>query len=82
MKVKVLFFASARQLANGTKEYELNLPDSSSLSEFRAEILRHFPGLEPVAADITLAVNQEYVEGDIHLTEGDEVAFIPPISGG
>ena len=42
-----------------------------------------FPDLAPVVDTITLAVNQEYVEGDLDaLGDGDEVALIPPISGG
>jgi len=82
MKIRVLFFASARQLACGTKFFEIDLPENSSTSDLRTEILKHFPALEPVVFSITLAVNQEYVDGEIALQEGDEVAFIPPISGG
>ncbi|CAB1102354.1 unnamed protein product [Ectocarpus sp. CCAP 1310/34] len=84
MKVKVLFFASCREMA-GTKETSLELPgDSSSIAQLREHIVKKLPGLQPVAATVTLALNQEYLdpEQDAPLKEGDEVAFIPPISGG
>lgn len=83
-KVKVLFFASCREMA-GTKEMSLFLPgDRSTTSELREAIARKLPGLKPVAATVTLALNQEYLdpEQNAALKDGDEVAFIPPISGG
>lgn len=69
----------------GTKETSLQLPgDKSSTSKLRKFIVEKLPGLRPVAATVTLALNQEYVdpERDVTLKDGDEVAFIPPISGG
>lgn len=69
----------------GTKETSLELPgDSSSVSKLREQIVEKLPGLKPVAATVTLALNQEYLdpEQDADLKDGDEVAFIPPISGG
>lgn len=69
----------------GTKETSLQLPgDKSSTSKLRKCIVEKLPGLRPVAATVTLALNQEYVdpERDVPLKDGDEVAFIPPISGG
>lgn len=80
----MLFFASCREMA-GTKEMCLELPgDSSSVSKLRQRIPEKLPGLKPVAATVTLALNQEYLdpETDAPLKDGDEVAFIPPISGG
>lgn len=69
----------------GTKETSLELPgDSSTVSKLREQIVVKLPGLKPVAATVTLALNQEYLdpEKDAALKDGDEVAFIPPISGG
>lgn len=69
----------------GTKETSLELPrDSSSVAKLREQIVVKLPGLKPVAATVTLALNQEYLdpEKDAPLKDGDEVAFIPPISGG
>lgn len=67
------------------KESSLELPgETSTTSALRKTIVEKFPGLEPVAATVTLALNQEYVdpEQDADLKDGDEIAFIPPISGG
>lgn len=69
----------------GTKETSLELPgESSSVVMLREKIVEKLPGLKPVASTVTLALNQEYLdpEQDASLKEGDEVAFIPPISGG
>ena len=83
-QVKVLFFASCREMA-GTKETSLQLPGASSTtSKLRECIVEKLPGLKPVAATVTLALNQEYLdpEEDTPLKDGDEIGFIPPISGG
>lgn len=83
-QVKVLFFASCREMA-GIKETSLELPgNSSSIAKLREQIVVMLPGLKPVAETVTLALNQEYLdpEQDAALKDGDEVAFIPPISGG
>ncbi|CAM9495855.1 unnamed protein product [Chrysoparadoxa australica] len=84
MQVKLLFFASCRDLTE-CKEGKLELPgDHSSTNILREQVVHSYPSLKSVAATITLAVNHEYVaEGeDKKLKDSDEVAFIPPISGG
>lgn len=84
VQVKVLFFASSREMA-GTKETCLELPgETSTISELRELVAEQLPGLKPIAATVTLALNQEYLEPgqNASLKDGDEVAFIPPISGG
>lgn len=83
-QVKVLFFASCREMA-GTKQIMLELPgERSTTSALRRHVVERLPGLEPVAPTVTLALNQEYIdpEQDSPLKDGDEIAFIPPISGG
>lgn len=69
----------------GMKQTFLQLEgDKSSTSELRRRIAEQLPGLKPIASTVTLAVNQEYLQpdADAPLKDGDEVAFIPPISGG
>lgn len=47
-----------------------------------AAVLRAHPQLEPVAAVSLLAVNEQFVEQELVLKSGDELAVIPPVSGG
>lgn len=88
-QVKILFFASARELA-GIQEVTANIPSSVSqhvsLKDVRDYLAKEYPGLAPIIADVTLAVNMEYIsrerEEGLRINTGDEIALIPPISGG
>jgi molybdopterin synthase catalytic subunit len=76
VKVTVRLFAGLRERA-GTAERELDLPEGSRAGDAWNEMDL---GAEPPG--LLLAVNRGYVDHDHELTEGDEVAFIPPVSGG
>jgi MoaD family protein len=91
--VKVLFFAAARDAANGQTELEIALSsqqDDSPIttSTARTWLIRQYPQLakyihEDIDA-ITMALNEEYVSHGVEtpLKNGDVIAIIPPISGG
>lgn len=81
--VSVLFFAQAREIA-GTNKLIISVPSRCSIRHLLSLILAKFPALTDIAQSSVLAVNHQYVEVDSHCTfvKGDEVAFIPPISGG
>ena len=76
MKVTVRLFAGLRERA-GTAKRELDLPEGSRAGDAWNELDL---GAEPPG--LLLAVNRGYVDPDHALAEGDEVAFIPPVSGG
>ena len=77
MRVVVKLFAGLRELA-GTGERPLELPDGALASDVWPEL-----GLgEEEPAGLLYAVNREYAEAEHPLAEGDEVALIPPVSGG
>ena len=79
MKVKVCFFATCREIV-GKSEMELELQEGepiSSLIETLQSDYHYF-----LTMPIKVAVNAEYAEDDYRLQDGDEVALIPPISGG
>lgn len=76
MKVTVRLFAGLRERA-GTAERELDLPEGSRAGDAWNELDL---GAEPPG--LLLAVNRGYVGHDHELSEGDELAFIPPVSGG
>lgn len=83
--VKVLFFARARELAD-TSQVSLSVPPGTApWAAFKEHVLAHFPALAVLADHCVLALNQEYVAIDVPkrpLVNGDELAVIPPISGG
>lgn len=89
MKLKVLFFASAREAVGGLTELWLDFPDDKTTTttrRLRLVLAKRYPNLAETMSTITLAVNEEYVDddddNDVILQDGDTVALIPPISGG
>lgn len=81
MKVTVKLFAVARQLA-GRDVVEVELPAGATVGALRAELVRACPPLAPWLAKMRVAVNAEYAKDDTPVTEGSDVACIPPVSGG
>ena len=81
MKVTVRFFALYRE-RTGVSERSWQLPDGATLADLLGEIRRAYPGLAPPDVEIVTAVNEEYADGGVALRDGDEVALIPPVSGG
>lgn len=81
MRVRVLFFAAAREEA-GCRELPLELPGGATAGALLDLLVQRFEGLQLLLPALQLAVNQAYASRDTLLAEGDEVALIPPISGG
>jgi len=81
MRVKVLFFGMLKDLV-GHAEEPLEVPEGSRLAAVFEHYSRRFPRLEEMAASIVLARNEEFARPDAALAEGDEVALLPPVSGG
>lgn len=81
MQIKVLFFASCRDIA-GTSEIALQLQHGSTVLELRKVLSDRFPELKPLQSVVSIAVNAEYAQDGVELGPGDEVAVIPPVSGG
>ena len=81
MRVRVLFFGLLRELV-GCPSEDADFPPGSDLrAVFESYAARH-PRLRELAPSIVMARNQEFAELSASLTEGDEVAFLPPVSGG
>jgi molybdopterin converting factor subunit 1 len=76
MEVTVRLFAMLRERA-GAREVTLSLPDGARVSDALAELGSIAEGLP-----LVMAVNREYADGDKVLDAGDELALIPPVSGG
>jgi molybdopterin synthase catalytic subunit len=81
MHVKVLFFGFAHDLT-GFAEERVELGEGESVAALRRRYEQRFPRLREVTGSMLTAVNQEIVPASWVLREGDEVAFMPPVSGG
>ena len=79
--VSVKLFAMARDVT-GVGEMTLSLEEGSDASRVIDHFLRIHPRLAQWKNHLRLAVNSEYVDFDCRLRDGDEVAIIPPVSGG
>ena len=81
MKIRVRLFAIQRELA-GTREVLLELADGAVVEDAWTAVSARFPGLAPGRPSVRFARNGDYAEPTTTLLDGDEVAFIPPVSGG
>ena len=76
VQVRVRLFAGLRERA-GSNSLELTLPDGASVGDALAAV-----GDLAAGVPVVMAVNREYADRDVVLAEGDELALIPPVSGG
>ncbi|HME33859.1 MAG TPA: molybdenum cofactor biosynthesis protein MoaE [Candidatus Sulfotelmatobacter sp.] len=81
MRVRVLFFGILKDLA-GKSGDSLDLPDGASVRDVLAQYESLIPRLKESLPSLALAVNQQYAAPDTKLKPGDEVALLPPVSGG
>lgn len=81
MRIRVLFFGQLKDVV-GRSEDAIEMPAGSRLETVLAYYTSQFPRLREMAASIAMACNQEFSEPDAGLKEGDEVALMPPVSGG
>jgi molybdopterin converting factor subunit 1 len=81
MRIRTLFFASYRDLA-GADELALELPSGATARDLVARLRSGGGDWTRLPAAPAVAVNLEYVPLGTELRDGDEVALIPPVSGG
>ena len=80
-RIHIRLFATLRERAK-TSQLEREFRDGATVGEIWGALKQEFPALEGHRDSVGFAVNQEYVEADFKPRSGDEVAFIPPVSGG
>jgi molybdopterin converting factor subunit 1 len=81
MKLKILLFAAARQrIGAGSIELEIALP--ATVSELGSALLQRHPELEGLIATSRWAIDQTFVDRDAVVQGNEEIALIPPVSGG
>ena len=81
MKIKVKFFASYKE-AVGTDEMDLDVENGTDVSQLLEAVKTKHPAIGELIEPLIVSVNKEYAEFDKVLKEGDEVALLPPVSGG
>jgi molybdopterin converting factor subunit 1 len=79
--VTIRLFARLRELA-GASELRRQLPEGSLARDAWDALAREFPEMTGYSTVVSCAVNEEYARLTAALKDGDEIAFLPPVSGG
>jgi MoaE-MoaD fusion protein len=81
MRIRVLFFGTLKDAA-GRSDETLELPEPASVRDLLAHYQARIPAIEGLLPSLAVAVNQQYADQDARLKPEDEVALLPPVSGG
>jgi molybdopterin converting factor subunit 1 len=81
VRVTVRLFARLRELA-GRESWDIEMPAGATAADAWAVIAADTPSLAPFDRAISVAVNASFARMSRPLAEGDDVAFLPPVSGG
>jgi molybdopterin converting factor subunit 1 len=81
MRVTVQLFARLRELA-GTTELQCDVPAGATIQSVWTATAGRYPELEAFAANISCARNDDFAKMTTAVTDGDQIAFLPPVSGG
>jgi molybdopterin converting factor subunit 1 len=79
--VTIRLFARLRELA-GAQDLTRQLPDGASARDAWDALVGEFPAMHGYSGSVSCAVNEEYSRLTAALKDGDEIAFLPPVSGG
>jgi len=81
MRVRVLFFGLLKDVVGNAPD-EVEFPEGASLDTVFQSFADRFPQLRQMARSIVVARNREFAHPSVPIQDGDEVAFLPPVSGG
>src|ERR1700683_3890975 len=81
MHVRVLCFGRLKEIS-GVAEEETDVAEGARIADLFETYSRRFPELARLQPSIAAAINQNYSQWHARLAAGDEVAFLPPVSGG
>ena len=81
IRLRLLFFASMAE-SLGEQAREIEVPAGTTPQGVFHLLAAEQPALARLAEHVSFARNQEFVRGDVELADNDELAFIPPVSGG
>ena len=81
MRVKLLFFATLRDLA-GTKSIEIEIPRDATVRTLKNRVAQDYPSLNQSMETVLVSINHEFAFDDALVTDNAEIALFPPVSGG
>jgi MoaE-MoaD fusion protein len=81
MQVKLLFFATLKDIV-GARHLELALPTGSTVNDLLTRLESSYPRFKDYRPVLLTAINEDYVDENARIKDGDEVAIFPPVSGG
>lgn len=81
MRIKVKLFATFRDIV-GKKEEDITLPEGTTVQQLLEGYIDRFPQMAKFREHIILSVNKDYGAPARVLKDGDEISFLPPVSGG
>lgn len=80
VELNILTFGIAKDII-GKQTFNLQVPETSTVLQLKEKLFQDYPELQKLKS-LAIAVNNEYVEQDEVLNASDEIALIPPVSGG
>lgn len=81
IRIEVLYFGMARDAA-GSGEEQFSFPKAVSIDDLLSEAEKRHSGLARLRRLVRVAVNEELINGEVSLHDGDVVAVLPPVAGG
>lgn len=81
MQVRLLFFASLKDIV-GARRLQIDVPAGATVADVLTHLESSYPRLKDYRPVVLTAINEEYVDHRAQVSDGDEVAIFPPVSGG
>jgi len=81
VQVKLLFFASLKDIV-GSRQLDFEVPSGATVNDLLERLEARYPGLRPYRSIVLTSLNEDYVDRSTVVSDGDEVAMFPPVSGG
>lgn len=80
MEVEILAFGATRDIVGGSS-FKVSLAQDDSVADLKNQLYEQYPKMRKLRS-LMVAVNNEYAEDDLQLSGKEEIALIPPVSGG
>jgi molybdopterin converting factor subunit 1 len=81
MQIRVLFFASLKDIV-GQRDLRVDVPPGGTIADLLSQLESKYPRMKDYRSVVLTAINEDYVNKTALISEGDEVAIFPPVSGG